>query len=185
MQAINDEDILQWLKTPGSQEKGFRALVAKYSERLYWHIRKMVVDHEDANDVLQNTFIKTYRGIGNFKGDSALYTWLYRIASNEGLTHLKKKQRKQTMDIDDETLHLDNRLKSSTYFEGDQVQHVLQLAIATLPEKQRVVFNLRYFENMKYDDMSEVLETSVGALKASYHHAKSKIETFVKNNVQW
>ncbi len=171
---------MKWLKTAGTQEKGFRALVSQYSERLYWQIRKMVVEHEDANDVLQNTFIKAYRGIANFKENSALYTWLYRIAVNESLTHLSKAKKRQTVDIDNPDLNLDRKLSASEYFEGDHIQHTLQLAIASLPDKQRLVFNMRYFDNMKYDEIADILETSVGALKASYHHAKTKIEDFVR-----
>ncbi len=178
---ISDDDILLWLKTPGQQEKGFRALVSKYSERLYWHIRKMVIEHEDANDVLQNTFLKTFRGIEKYKGNAALYTWLYRIATNESLTFLEKLKRRKTVNIDDAANTLDRQLKSEAYYEGDHIQRTLQLAIATLPDKQKMVFNMRYFDNMKYEDISQILQTSVGALKASYHHAKNKIEEYVRH----
>lgn len=177
---ITDDQILSLLQSQSSYEKGFRALMEKYQERLYWHIRKMVYEHDDANDVIQNTFIKVYRSIDKFKGNSKLYTWLYRIATNESITFLNKKKKKATSSIDDEEANLSNRLKADEYFDGDEIQLQLQLALETLPEKQRMVFNLRYFDEMSYADISEVLETSVGALKASYHHAVKKIEAHIK-----
>ena len=175
-----DEQILALLKSESTYEKGFRALMAAYQERLYWHIRKMVYQHEDANDVIQNTFIKVYRNIDKFKGNSKLYTWLYRIATNESITLLNKKKRKATSSIDNEEYDLANRLRADEYFDGDEIQLQLQLALDQLPEKQRLVFNMRYFDEMSYADMSEVLETSVGALKASYHHAAKKVESFLR-----
>ena len=148
----------------------------QYQERLYWHIRKMVVEHEDANDVIQNTLIKVFRSIHKFEGKSALYTWLYRIATNEAITFLNSRKKKATADLDDEEYNLGNRLEADEYFDGDEVQVQLQVAMKKLPEKQRLVFHLRYFEELPYQEISEVLETSVGALKASYHHAVKKIE---------
>ncbi|MBK8924002.1 MAG: RNA polymerase sigma factor [Saprospirales bacterium] len=151
-----------------------------YKERLYWHIRRMVLVHEDADDVLQNTFIKIYRGILQFEGKSKLYTWLYRIATNEAITFLQNRSRHGTNSIDDASGLLSSRLRADEWFDGDVLQRQLQGAIAQLPEKQRVVFNLRYYEEMPYEEMSNVLDTSVGALKASFHHAVKKIETYFR-----
>jgi len=174
-----DDEILALLRQPHSMERGFRLLMQAYQERLYWHIRRMVVEHEDANDVLQNCLIKVYRNIGAFEGRSGLYTWLYRIATNEALTFLKKKKRKTAADLDDEAYDLASTLRADPYFNGDEVQIRLQEALGRLPEKQRLVFQLRYFEEMPYRQMSNVLDTSEGALKASYHHAVKKIEHFM------
>lgn len=175
-----DDKILRLISKPQTSESGFRLLMNEYQERLYYHIRKMVVHHDDANDVLQNCLIKVYRNIHNFEGKSKLYTWLYRIATNETITFINKKKRKSTASIDEEESHLSNSLKADQYFEGDQIQAHLQKALQKLPEKQRIVFNLRYFEEMGYKEMSEILGTSVGALKASYHHAVKKIENHFK-----
>ncbi len=176
----SDEQILALLQSESTYEQGFRALMAKYQERLYWHIRKMVYEHDDANDVIQNTFIKVYRSIAKFEGKSQLYTWLYRIATNESITFINKKKKKATSSIDNEEFNLANRLHADEYFDGDEIQMQLQLALEQLPEKQRLVFNMRYFDEMSYADISEILETSVGALKASYHHAAKKIESYLK-----
>lgn len=162
-------------------DRGFRALMAQYRERLYWHIRRMVLHHEDADDVLQNTFIKVYRGVLQFEGKSKLYTWLYRIATNEAISFLQSKARHATASLDDTTNLLSNRLQADTWFDGDAVQVRLQKAIAQLPDKQRIVFNLRYYEEMPYEEMSGILDTSVGALKASFHHAVKKIEASFKS----
>ncbi len=179
---MTDEQILKFVKKAGSREKGYRMLMEQYQERLYWHIRRIVIDHEDANDVVQNCFIKVFRSIHNFKGQSKLYTWLYRIATNEAITFVKKKarQRNKTHSIEEEENNLINEIAADPYFDGDETQIQLQKALNTLPEKQRVVFNLRYFEEMAYKEMAEVLDTSVGALKASYHHAVKKIEVYLK-----
>ena len=152
----------------------------KYQERLYWHVRRMVFEHDDANDVIQNTFIKVYKSINKFEGKSKLYTWLYRIATNEAITFLNKKKKKSTASLDNEENNLDNQLKADEYFDGDEIQRKLYEALDQLPEKQKAVFNLRYFEAMSYAEMSEVLQTSVGGLKASYHHAVKKIEIYLK-----
>lgn len=168
------------MQAGGHADKGFRLLMEKYQQRLYWQIRRMVYDHEDANDVLQNCFIKIFRSIHAFEGKSKLYTWLYRIATNEAITFINKKKQKQAASLDDGEQGLSNRLQADQYFEGDEVQLRLQEAIARLPEKQRLVFNLRYFDEMNYADMSEMLGTSEGALKASFHHAVKKIENYVK-----
>ena len=176
----SETELIAGLQDPARREAAFRILLEQYQERLYWHIRRMVLSHEDADDVLQNTFVKVYRNIGQFKGDSKLYSWMYRIATNEALTFLKQNSRMQG--LTDERLQekMVSRLEADPYFDGDRAQIQLQRALAGLPEKQRLVFNLKYFEEMPYEQMSEVLETSVGALKASYHLAVKKIEGFIK-----
>jgi RNA polymerase sigma factor (sigma-70 family) len=148
---------------------------------LYWHIRRMVVDHDDANDVLQNVFIKVWNGLQNFREDSQLYTWLYRIATNESLTFLDQQKRRSTVSMNEEEAGLSNKIKAEERFDARKLEWKLQLAIQKLPEKQRAVFTLRYYDEMPYEEMSRVLETSEGALKASYHHAVKKIEEFIKN----
>lgn len=175
----NDEQILSLIRVEETSEKGFRLLMNKYQERLYWHIRKMVQIHEDADDVIQNTFIKVYRNIDKFQGQSKLYTWLYRIATNESITLINKKKKKQSFSIDDELNILEQNLKADDFFDGDEAALKLNKALKSLPDKQRAVFNMRYYEAMSYNDISEVLGTSVGALKASYHHAAKKIEAFL------
>lgn len=174
--ALSDEQILSLLRAENTFEQGFRYLMTQYRERLYWHIRHLVVSHDDADDVLQNTFIKIYRGILNFEGKSQLYTWLYRIATNEAITFIQARTRHSADAIDDTASYLQNRLVADTWFDGDAIQLKLQQAIAQLPDKQRTVFNLRYFQEMPYEEMSTMLDTSVGALKASFHHAVKKIE---------
>ncbi len=180
MKEISDTHILSLLETEAQYEKGFRMLMEKYQERLYWHVRRMVITHEDADDVIQNVFIKVYKNIHRFEAKSKLYTWLYRIATNETLTFLKKRSKTVTDSIDNEELNMENRLTADAYFDGDDIQKRLQYALNTLPEKQRLVFNLRYYDEMPYNQISEVLETSVGALKASYHHAVKKVESYFK-----
>ena len=162
-------------------EKGFRQLMAKYQERLYWHIRRMVKTHQDTDDVLQNTFVKVYRNLDKYRSDAKLYTWLYRIATNEGLNHFRKEERNKSISIDNEESKV-LELKSDNYFDGNQAQLKLASAIDSLPNKQKAVFNLRYYEEMSYKDMSEVFSTSVGALKASYHLAVKKIEKSITKN---
>lgn len=181
MSNINDKDILDKFRNPATKEAAFGMLVGKYQEKLYWHIRRIVVDHDDANDVCQNMFIKVWRNLDKFQENSKLYTWLYRIATNESLTFVNKRKRKSAAPLETEDYDLSAQLKADPYFDGDEVQILLQNAIATLPEKQRIVFLMRYYENMKYDDMSEALDTSVGALKASYHHAAKKIQKYLQN----
>jgi RNA polymerase sigma factor (sigma-70 family) len=182
--AIHPDDIelLVQFRNPGTKEKAFTAILKKYQEKLYWHIRRMVVDHEDANDVLQNMFIKVWKGLDNFREDSQLYTWLYRIATNESLSFLEQQKRRSTVSMDEEDNSLTNKLKADRYFDANKLEWKLQLAIQQLPEKQRIVFNLRYYDEMPYEEMSRVLETSEGALKASYHHAAKKIEDFILNH---
>lgn len=172
--------ITDW-NNPEKKSIAFNRLVEATQERLYWHIRKMVLNHEDANDVLQNTYIKAWKGLDNFKGQSKLYTWLYRIATNETLTFLTSRRMKNITSSIEYEEELLNNMTADSYFDGDEIQIKLQEAILSLPEKQRIVFNMKYFENTKYSDMSEILGTSEGALKASYHHAVKKIEAFFKN----
>jgi|TARA_B110000305_G_scaffold81016_1_gene91110 RNA polymerase sigma-70 factor (ECF subfamily) len=164
------------LQNPATQEAGFKILIKEYQQPLYWHIRKIVFDHEDADDVLQNTYIKVFKNIKNFRGESKLFSWMYRIATNEALTFIKQKSRKLGLSINEFNEKQVNQLEADVYFEGDAIALKLQLAVANLPEKQRLVFNLKYYEELKYDEISEILETSVGALKASYHHAVKKIK---------
>ena len=179
---IAEETLVAQLKQKDTQAKAFEVLINTYKERLYWHIRRIVLDHDDADDVLQNTFIKVYRNIDGFKGDSKLFSWMYRIATNESLTFLKQKSRKLGVDSEAIQVHMANNLQADVYFEGDEIQYKLQQAIATLPEKQKLVFNMKYFEELKYEEISDILETSVGGLKASYHLAVKKIESYLKEN---
>jgi len=172
---IPDESILSILET--DPDKGFRILVEKYSSRLYWHIRRLVTLHEDADDALQTTFINAWRNINNFRSESSLYTWLYAIATNESLALIKKKRKINNVTIEDVQGILENSQEGDKWFDWDEAEVKLQNAILQLPEKQRIVFNLKYYDDMKYEEMSQVLNTSVGALKASYHHAVKKIET--------
>ena len=180
-EQFSDEYIMGLLSNEATHERGFRILMQAYQEPLYRHVRRLVFDHDDANDVIQNCFVKVFRNIERFEGKSKLFTWLYRIATNEAITFLNTRNRKETDTIDDpNNAYLANQLKADTFFDGDDIQLRLQQAIATLPDKQRAVFNLRYYDEMPYEEMSAVLETSVGALKASYHHAAKKIVAFFK-----
>ncbi len=181
-ERLNDIELLQQFKQSATKERAFTAILKKYQEKLYWHIRRMVVEHEDANDILQNMFVKAWKGLENFREDSQLYTWLYRIATNESLTFLDQKKRRSSISLDDEDGGLGNSVRADADFDGKKAEWKLQIAIQLLPEKQKVVFNLRYFDEMPYAEMSEVLDTSEGALKASYHHAVKKIEDYILNN---
>ena len=175
----SDEELLLLFKTKEKKEFAFSLLIKKYQERLYWHVRKMVIIHEDADDVLQNTFIKAWKGLENFEGKSKLYTWLYRIATNETITFLNKKKKKAEDSYESYENFLSNNLENDRYFTGDEIQTKLQKAILKLSEKQRVVFNMKYFDDLKYKEMSEILGTTVGGLKSLYHHAVKKIEEIV------
>jgi len=177
--ALDEEKIIKMLQNENSVKEAFSIIVQQYSEQLYWLIRKIVLSHEDANDVLQNTFLKVWTNISSFRGDSKLITWLYRIATNESITYLNKQRAQNNIPIDDEESFLSDKLESDTYFDGDEAQLKLQKAILSLPEKQRLVFNMKYFDEMKYEEISEILGTSVGGLKASYHHAVKKIEEYL------
>lgn len=179
MAQVDDKTILEHFRDEKTRNNALGLLINKYQQRLYWHIRKIVIDHDDSDDVLQNTFIKVWKGLENFKEESQLYTWLYRIATNEALTHLKQKQRLNTNSIHPIEYQLSKSLESDEYFNGDEIQLKLQQAILTLPEKQRLVFNMRYYDETPYEEMAQILETSVGALKASYHIAAKKIEEFL------
>ncbi len=182
MQDFNDKELVGLFRGGGNPSYAFNLIVRKYQERLYWHIRKMVLNHEDADDLVQDVFVKAWKGLDNFREDSQLFTWLYRIATNETLTFLKKKQKKQTLPLGDVEHQLSNTLESDGYFNGDAIQLKLQKALLTLPEKQRLVFNMRYFDELKYEEISDILGTSVGALKASYHYAVQKVEKYLEEN---
>lgn len=183
MQQFIEEEIVEKLRNPDTRSKAFEQVVAAYSERLYWLIRKMVLSHDDANDLLQNTFLKAWMNLDNFRGEAKLSTWLYKIAVNENITFLNRQRATNNISMDDTDVFLLEKLKSDDYFDGDALQIKLQEAIISLPEKQRIVFTMKYYDEMKYEDMSEILGTSVGALKASYHHAVKKIESFLTKDV--
>ena len=178
----SDAELLIQFRQPQTKESAFTVIIKKYQEKLYWHIRRMVVDHDDANDVLQNVFIRVWNGLENFREDSQLYTWLYRIATNESLTFLEQQKKRSAVSLSDVESGLSNKIKADKYFDPNKLEWKLQLAIQQLPEKQRLVFSLRYYDEMPYEEMSRVLETSEGALKASYHHAVKKIEDYIKNH---
>ena len=180
--TIQDTELLLQFRDPENKERAFTAIIKKYQEKLYWHIRRMVVEHEDANDVLQNVFIRVWNGLDNFREDSQLYTWLYRIATNECLSYLEQQKRKSSASLDEMESGLSNKVIADKYFDPNKLEWKLQLAIQQLPEKQRVVFTLRYYDEMPYEEMSRVLDTSEGALKASYHHAVKKIEDYILNH---
>lgn len=179
MTKINEQDIMTRLKCPQTKRKAFEDMVNGYSRQLYWQIHHLLQNHEDTDDVLQNTFIKAWKGVDNFKGDSALSTWLYRIAYNESITFLK--QRRQQTSIDDEDFVGQSTFIADDYFDGDEAQGLLQQAISSLPAKQKQVFCMKYFDDLKYEEISNLVGTSVGALKASYHLAVEKITNFVKS----
>lgn len=179
---MDDQLIINNLKTKQKPEVAFKVLVNKYKERLYWHIRNMVKNHEDADDVLQNTFIKIYKNISKFNEESKLYTWMYRIATNESINLLNKKAKQLNISVEDYQHQLIKNLEADVYFDGNEAQLKLQKAIVQLPTKQQLVFNMKYFEEKKYTEMSEILDTSVGALKASYHHAVKKIKRIILNS---
>lgn len=161
----------------------FHEVIKTYERKIYWHVRKLVIDHDDTNDVVQETFVKAWQHLDNFRADSRIYTWLYRIATNESLMFLRKKSKRFFLPLHDITSELESKLQSPQHFNGTRTERLLHQAILRLPEKQRVVFNLKYFEEMSYEEMAEVTETSVGALKASYHHAVKKVEDYLKKNL--
>jgi RNA polymerase sigma-70 factor (ECF subfamily) len=180
--TLSDSELLVEFRNPVTKEKAFTYLIKKYQEKLYWHLRRMVVDHDDANDVLQNVMIRVWNGLENFREDSQLYTWLYRVATNECLTFLEQQKKRSSVSLSDVESGLENKIKADQNFDGNKLEWKLQLGIQQLPEKQRIVFQLRYYDEMPYEEMSRVLETSEGALKASYHHAVKKIEEYIKNH---
>lgn len=179
---MQDEQLLNQLRNPKTQDQAFRILVQNYQVRLYHHLRTILLNHEDTDDVLQNTFLKVYQNIHSFKGESQLFSWIYRIATNEALTFLKQKAKRNQ--ISDLTLQEKaiKSLVSDPLFDGDEAAILLQKAVALLPEKQQLVFKMRYYEDLDYQSISEILQTSIGSLKASYHHAVKKIETFIKRH---
>jgi RNA polymerase sigma factor (sigma-70 family) len=177
-----EQEFIQQLLNPKMQNEAFQKLLLTYQKPLYNHIRNIVLNHDDTDDVLQNTFIKVFKNLKNFKGDSKLFSWIYRIATNEALTFLNQKAKKNGITSEALQNKVIDNLQADVYFDGDEIQIKLQKAIATLPEKQQLVFKMKYFEELKYEEISEIIGTSVGALKASYHHAVKKIESFVKSN---
>ncbi len=176
---VEDAEILRKFQDEKTRNEAFNLLLKKYQQKIYWHIRRMVIDHDDADDITQDTFIKVWKNLPGFRNDAQLYTWMYRIATNESITFLNKKKQKNNIPLDDVAYELADTLADSTYFNGDKAQLKLQQAILTLPEKQRLVFNMKYYDDLKYEEISEVLGTSVGALKASFHLAVKKIEAFL------
>lgn len=180
---MEDAQIISMFADESTREVAFKHLLNKYQQKIYWHVRRMVIDHDDADDVTQDIFVKIWRNLDKFREDSQLYTWLYRIATNECITFLNKKKQKNNVSLDDDnSSYLSDTLADGSYFNGDKAQLKLQQALLTLPEKQRLVFNMKYFEDLKYDEISQILGTSVGALKASYHLAVKKIEHFFNSH---
>ncbi|HEY9045583.1 MAG TPA: sigma-70 family RNA polymerase sigma factor [Ohtaekwangia sp.] len=176
---MEDKELLEKIRNAETRNYGFNLLVRVYQQRVYWHIRKMVIDHDDADDVTQEVFIKIHKNIENFREDSQLYTWIYRIATNECLSFLQRKKRRFFLPIADVAKELSAKLDNSSHVSGDDIQLKLQKALLKLPDKQRVVFNMKYFDDMSYEEIAAITNTSVGALKASYHHAVKKIEDFL------
>lgn len=179
MAELTDKELLDQFRNEHSRNYAFNLLVRKYQQKIYYLIRRMVIDHDDSNDIVQNTFIKVWKGLDNFREDSQLYTWIYRIATNESLTFLRQKKTRFMIPFGDVEHELSNSLSNDTTFNADKLERKLQQAILSLPEKQRIVFNLRYYDNMKYEDMAKVLGGTEGSLKASYHHAVKKVEKFI------
>jgi RNA polymerase sigma-70 factor (ECF subfamily) len=180
---VEDSEILDKFARESSRNEAFSLLLKKYQEKIYWHIRRMVLDHDDADDLVQDVFIKVWKNLASFRGDSQLYTWIYRIASNECITFLNRKKLRNSISLEDsEGQYLLETLAESPYFDGDKAQMKLQKALLNLPEKQRLVFNMKYFDDLKYDEISDILGTSVGALKASFHIAVKKIEHILLNS---
>ncbi len=180
---IKDEEIISLMQNERTQEKGLRAMMDAYQSKLYWHIRRLIVDHDLAQDILQDTFIKVYQNFHQFKQDSQLYTWLYRIATNESLQQLNKMKKMQKSDEDAE-IYLQNLVADNVSNDADEIQLMLQKAIQTLPEKQKAVFTMRYYDDLPYEEMSKILDMSVGTLKTNYHYAKQKIEDYIKDNFE-
>lgn len=181
MKQVEDEEILAKFAVEQTRNEAFNLLITKYQEKIYWHIRRLVIDHDDADDLVQEVFIKVWKNLEKFRSDSKLYTWIYRIATNESITFLNKKKQRNQTPLDEVSEELSESLVASSYFSGDRIQMKLQQALLTLPEKQRLIFNMKYYDELKYDEISEILGTSVGALKASFHIAVKKIEVFMLN----
>jgi RNA polymerase sigma-70 factor (ECF subfamily) len=179
---FSDHELLEQFRIEDTRHYAFNLLMRKYQQRLYWHVRKIVIEHDDANDVIQNTFIKVWKSLDNFREDSQLYTWLYRIATNESITFLNSKKKRFFIPLGDVEHALSSHLSNDVYFSGDRIQLKLQQAVLKLPTQQRIIFNMKYFDGMKYEEISAVLKVTVGALKASYHHAVKKIEKYIGGN---
>ena len=177
-----EKDFIKLLLDPKTQNEAFQKLLNTYQKPLYFHIRNIVLNHDDADDVLQNTFLKIYQYLKNFKGDSKLFSWMYRIATNEALTFLKQKAQRNKVSVEELNSKIIDNLSADSYFDGDEIQIKLHKAIALLPTKQQLVFKMKYFEELKYEEIASILDTSVGALKASYHHASKKIEAYMQHN---
>lgn len=182
MKQVEDDEILAKFSVESTRNEAFNLLVTKYQEKIYWHIRRLVIDHDDADDLVQEVFIKVWKNLSKFRSDSKLYTWIYRIATNDCITFLNKKKQRNNIPLDDVSDELSESLIASSYFNGDKIQMKLQQALLILPEKQRLIFNMKYYDELKYEEISEILGTSVGALKASFHIAVKKIEVFMLND---
>ena len=179
---VEDSEILEKFSRESTRNEAFNLLLNKYQQKIYWHIRRLVIDHDDTDDLVQEVFIKVWKSLSKFRNDSQLFTWLYRIATNESITFLNRKKLKKNVSLDETSgYELAETLADSAYFDGDKAQMKLQKALLTLPEKQRLVFNMKYFDDLKYEEISEILGTSVGGLKASFHIAVKKIEHFLLN----
>jgi RNA polymerase sigma factor (sigma-70 family) len=181
MRQVEDSEILEKFSNEKSRNEAFNLLLSKYQQKIYWHVRRMVIDHDDTDDLVQDVFIKVWKNLEKFRSDSQLYTWIYRIATNESITFLNKKKQRNNISLDDVSTELTETLVASEYFNGDKIQLKLQKALLTLPDKQRLIFNMKYFDELKYEEISQITGTSVGALKASYHIAVKKIEAFMLN----
>jgi RNA polymerase sigma-70 factor (ECF subfamily) len=181
-EELSDKELLERFRDPDTRNYAFNLLIRKYQKKIYWHVRRLVISHDDTNDVVQDTFVKVWKHLDSFKEESQLFTWIYRIATNESISFLRKKRSKFFIPFINVEERLSNSLKDDNFFSGEEIQLKLQEAILKLPEKQRIVFNMRYYDELKYKDMSEVLGTSVGALKASYHFAVKKVEEYLKNH---
>lgn len=182
MKQVEDDEILEKFSNESTRNEAFNLLISKYQEKIYWHVRRLVIDHDDADDLVQEVFIKVWKSLAKFRNDSKLYTWIYRIATNECITFLNKKKQRNQTPLDEVSEELSESLVASEYFNGDKIQMKLQQALLTLPEKQRLIFNMKYYDDLKYDEISAILGTSVGALKASFHIAVKKIEVFMLND---
>jgi RNA polymerase sigma-70 factor (ECF subfamily) len=179
---VEDSEILEKFAGESTRNQAFNLLLTKYQQKIYWHIRRLVIDHDDTDDLVQEVFLKVWKNLANFRNDSQLYTWLYRIATNESITFLNRKKQKNNISLDETgARELAEKLADSPYFDGDKAQMKLQKALLTLPEKQRLVFNMKYFDDLKYEEISEILGTTVGGLKASFHIAVKKIENYLSN----
>jgi len=182
MKQVEDDEILEKFSNERTRNEAFNLLISKYQEKIYWHVRRLVIDHDDADDLVQEVFIKVWKSLAKFRNDSKLYTWIYRIATNECITFLNKKKQRNQTPLNEVSDELSESLVASSYFNGDKIQMKLQQALLTLPEKQRLIFNMKYYDDLKYEEISAILGTSVGALKASFHIAVKKIEVFMLND---